>query len=294
MIRSMTGYGQSSRSADGYRIQLEMKSVNHRYSEITVRMPREWLRHEEMLKKTVQQVVRRGRVDIFITIDRVTAAPKRVDINWDLAQGMVEASEQLQERFGFPDRLTLRELLAIPDLVQLSDSGENAADRVGEELRECLLDALQQLMEMRQQEGANLQADLSAKLAVLVMHHADIARISPLAMEEHRAKLRQRIQDLLGDAGAVDEHRLAMECAVQADKMSIDEELTRLESHFGQFGAMLQEDEPVGRKLDFLIQEMNREINTIGSKANHLELVNRVVDLKAELEKMREQVQNIE
>lgn len=293
MIRSMTGYGLAERRNGGYKIQLELKSVNHRYSEIMVRMPRDWLRFEDMLKKGVQQQIKRGRVDIFVTIEREADSVKTVEVNWDLARGYMDAANQLRERFGMEDTISLKDLLSLPDLIILQDEDPNAASVIEAGLQECLNDALAQLIRMREAEGEHLARDLQQKLEVMKALHADVARIAPSTVDEYRTKLKQRMEELLTDK-SVDETRIAMEVAIFAERVTIDEELTRLESHFHQFGQLLSSREPIGRKLDFMIQEMNREVNTIGSKGNHAELTGKVVDMKAELEKMREQIQNIE
>lgn len=295
MIRSMTGFGQASRNIGGYRVQIDMKSVNHRYCEVVVRLPREWLSLEEPLKKTVQQSVRRGRVDVFVSIERDASSGKTVQVDWDLVEGLRQAARQINERMGIGGQLGLQEVLQMPDVLRFTDSGPQADETFFPQLQECAEEALAQLGAMRQSEGRHLCEDLSGKIAVLEQERLEIKRLAPLVVDDYTAKLRQRIQDLLaGQAVSIDEQRLAMEVAVFADRASIDEELTRLESHFRQCGELLQSGEPAGRKLDFLVQEMNREVNTIGSKASHVELTAGVVRMKAELEKIREQVQNIE
>jgi len=273
-----------------------MKSVNHRYCEIAVRMPREWLAQEDSLKKRVQRLVKRGRVDVFVQIEPDSASGRVVDVDWALADGIWQAGSLLRERFGMrdDDPLSLRDFLAVPGLIRLSEASPPSQEWMGEELLECADEALQKLIGMRQTEGRHLQADLSAKLEVLRRIRSEIAMLAPQVTDSYRVKLRGRIEELLTDASVLDEQRLAMEVALFADRANVDEELTRLASHLAQFGELLNEREPVGRKLDFLVQEMNREANTIGSKANHAEMAALVVELKAELEKIREQAQNIE
>jgi len=296
MIHSMTGFGSASRSVEGYRLTVDMKSVNHRYCEIAVRMPREWLAQEDSLKKRVQRLVKRGRVDVFVQIEPDSASGRVVDVDWALADGIWQAGSLLRERFGMrdDDPLSLRDFLAVPGLIRLSEASPPSQEWMGEELLECADEALQKLIGMRQTEGRHLQADLSAKLEVLRRIRSEIAMLAPQVTDSYRVKLRGRIEELLTDASVLDEQRLAMEVALFADRANVDEELTRLASHLAQFGELLNEREPVGRKLDFLVQEMNREANTIGSKANHAEMAALVVELKAELEKIREQAQNIE
>lgn len=293
MIRSMTGFGQSERTAAGYRMQVEVKSVNHRYAETNVRMPREWLFLEDAIRKQVAREVKRGRVDVFINIEREGQTAKHVELDWELAESYLEAARQLKDRFGLRQELTLGELLQIPELVRFAEHSEQDREQPGLQLLSCIGEAVAQLSAMRLAEGAYLLEDVDKRLGVLRGHRAQMKTIAPRVVEEHRQKLAARLQELLGQA-PLDENRLALELAVFADRCSIDEELTRLESHFSQFGQLLRSEEPSGRKLDFLIQEMNREINTIGSKANQAELSALVVEMKAELEKIREQVQNIE
>ncbi len=294
MLKSMTGFGQAARVADGYRIQVDMKSVNHRYCEIMVRMPREWFALEEGIKKAVQQSVNRGRVDLFVTIERENGGSVNVEINWPLVEGYIQAAEQIKNKVGISEPLSLSELLRIPEIMQFKDQGEEQKSSIEAGLRESVADALAQLTEMRSREGIHLQADLSERLAASETIFRDMLLQAPKVVEELKGKVRQRLQELLSDPALFDENRFAMEVAVIADRSNIDEELTRLQSHFQQFRSLLQASEPVGRKMDFLIQEMNREVNTIGSKANSTTLAVHVVEMKAELEKIREQVQNLE
>ncbi|WP_248926454.1 YicC/YloC family endoribonuclease [Paenibacillus hamazuiensis] len=295
MIRSMTGFGQANRLIAGYRVQIDAKSVNHRYCEAVIRLPREWLALEDPLKKTVQLAVKRGRIDLFVSIERENAPGKAVSIDWSLAEGIRQAAGQLKERFGLTDAIGLKELLQFPDVVKITDKLLEADDTIVAEFQKCAEAALERLTAMREAEGRHLRADLLQRLDDLEEKRREMRRFAPLVVQEYAQKLRQRIQELLSAQTAViDEQRLAMEVAIFADRANVDEELTRLESHFLQFRSLLDSGEPAGRQLDFLVQEMNREVNTIGSKAGHVELTGRVVSMKAELEKIREQVQNIE
>ncbi|XOK58731.1 YicC/YloC family endoribonuclease [Paenibacillus elgii] len=293
MVISMTGFGQAARTTDGFRIQIDLKSVNHRYCEIVVRMPREFARYENAVKAAVQQHVRRGRVDAFVTVERDRDVPQAVEIDWSLAMGYVQAAEQLRERLSLKDELSLRDLLAIPGLVAIGQHQEMAEERMEAELVACAAEAARELSDMREKEGAFLQNDLIQRIGTMEHYCSTASGIAPKVVQDYAGKLRARIEELLQQAPP-DEQRLAMEIAVFADRASIAEELTRLQSHCKQFRELLKSSEPVGRKLDFLVQEMNREANTIGSKANHAQLAAVVVDMKAELEKMREQIQNIE
>jgi uncharacterized protein (TIGR00255 family) len=295
MIRSMTGFGQSGRSACGYRLQVELKSVNHRYLDIVVRMSREWLSLEDGVRREIQHVLNRGRVDAFITIERETSGAKTVEIDWTLADAYAEAANRLKERYGLADSLALRDMLSLPDVVAVREA-ETDAEQVGEALLACVREACAMVVRMREAEGAHLARDIAMRLDRLEKIRQEAAELAPQVVEEYRTRLHRRISELLGEAVAIspDDPRLAMETALMADRCDIGEELTRLASHIDQCRKLLASDEPVGRKLDFLIQEMNREANTIGSKSNHIGLTERVVEWKAELEKLREQAQNIE
>lgn len=293
MIRSMTGFGQAGRTMNDYTIQVDIKSVNHRYQETMIRMPREWLHLEDKLKKTIQSKVNRGRLDVFITIEREKASDKQVELNWSLAEGYQQAAEQLMDRFKLEPGLTAKDMLLFPDVVSFRDIQSESNEWIEEQLVDCTENALHQLLEMREVEGNHLYKDINERLQVLESHRQDVLHKVPIANKEYRTKLRHRIQEMVSEA-AFDENRFTMEVAVMAERANIDEELTRLFSHFQQCGQLLESKTPAGRKLDFLIQEINREVNTIGSKSNYTDLVNRVVDMKAELEKIREQVQNVE
>lgn len=294
MIRSMTGFGQADRTAGGFRIRVEVKSVNHRYAEISVKMPREWMSAEDAVRKQVSREVKRGRVDVFIIVEREALSGRKVELDWELAGSYMEAAGLLKQRLGLQDELTLRDVLQLPDVLRVTEGTEQeAAGQATELLLASVEEAVTGLLAMRAAEGSHLREDLDRRLGILAEHHAAAKSVAPRVAAEYRHKLASRLQELLGQT-PMDENRLAMELAVFADRCSIDEELIRLDSHFSQFAQLLHSDEPAGRKLDFLIQEMNREINTIGSKANQAELSALVVEMKAELEKIREQVQNIE
>jgi uncharacterized protein (TIGR00255 family) len=294
VIRSMTGYGQAVRQGGNLRIQVDMKSVNHRFGEISIRLPREWLAFEDRLRRMIAGRIRRGRVEVYVQAERTGDVPAEAAIDWALAGAYRRAAEELKERFSLAGDLTVSDLLAVPGVVAAGgtlDAGEETASALAEAVGE----ALDQLCRMREAEGASLEADLRKRLAVLGGLAEEAARQAPLAVVQMRAKLTQRMRELLADAGVrLDESRLAMETALMAERSNIDEELTRIRSHLDQFADMLESADPIGRKLDFLIQELNREINTIGSKSAQTELSVLVVEMKAELEKMREQVQNIE
>lgn len=296
MLRSMTGFGQAVRTISGYRVQIDVKSVNHRYNEVVVRLPHEWIRFEDGLRKLVQQFVKRGRVDLFITAELEATTTVQARVNWALAKSYSQAAEQLRERLGLPqnDRLQLRDLITLPDVLTKAEDELEASDSLRQQLESCLQEAMRQLMAMREAEGRSLYKDLSSRIHMVQKLQERIAAEAPNAIVHMHRRLRTRIQELLTEQAQFDEQRFIMEAAVLAERADIEEELTRLRSHCGQFLELLGAEEPVGRKLDFLIQEMNREVNTIGSKCNYTAITNLVVELKSELEKLREQVQNIE
>lgn len=296
MLRSMTGFGHAERVVLGYKIQIDIRSVNHRYSEIVVRMPREWQMFEDQLRRLVQQAIRRGRIDVFVTMERDPNSAVQAAVNWPLVETYIAAAEQIRERLNLSESESVkpRDLLLLPDILNQSDERPEDMDELRDELEACVREAVEQLIAMRETEGRHLQEELASRLKTVSELREALVRQAPEAVEQMRMKLRQRIQEMLEDAGKFDEQRFVMEAAILADRANIDEELTRLASHCQQFLGLLESDEPVGRKLDFLIQEMNREANTIGSKANSISITNLVVELKAELEKIREQVQNIE
>ncbi|MDP5273358.1 YicC/YloC family endoribonuclease [Chengkuizengella axinellae] len=294
MFQSMTGFGQAIRLFEGYQIQIDVKSVNHRYREIIVRMPREWLSLEESLKAMIQKRIQRGRVEVFMTIEHQESnADHQLEIDWSLADRYVQAVNQLKDRYQLQDSLSIKDFLAIPELITSTRNLPDQNDFVNQQISECLEDALNQLLEMRKREGSYLREDVMKRVTVMRQHHLQIQSMTSTAVEQMREKLHQRIQEILTQK-QLDETRLTMEVALLAERANIDEELTRLLSHFDQCNTLFEQNEPVGRKFDFLIQEMNREVNTIGSKSNFTEITNKVVEMKAELEKIREQVQNIQ
>lgn len=294
MVYSMTGFGHSAVHFGGYKVQIEMKSVNHRYGETVIRLPREWTCYEDVLKRTVLARLRRGRIDVFINKEKEEDADPQMQVNWPVAESYMKAAVQLKQRFGFAESLSLSELMKLPDVLVLRDEIALPEEEIEAHLVAGLVEALDGLCVMRAREGQHLAQDTASRLNILEMMHQELVRLAPKVVEECRERLTERLAAIHDSTFKFDEQKFGMELALFADRSNIDEELTRLASHFDQCRKLLQDDEPVGRKLDFLIQEMNREVNTIGSKANYLAIANRVVDMKAELEKIREQVANME
>ncbi|SET36896.1 YicC/YloC family endoribonuclease [Paenibacillus sp. NFR01] len=298
MSFSMTGYGQSSLQFGGYKITFEVKSVNNRYCEVVLRMPRGWTVYEDMLRRKVQQRVKRGRVDVIINREIAEEAAATA-LNRSAVRSYLEAAEALRSEFGISGELSLPELLSLPGVMELKEEaadGLSAAtpDEFSDMLEQGLEESLASLLEMRAREGQYLAADMLRRIDRLQELHRGMVKLAPEAVLEYREKLRQRLSGLSDGTFPFDEHKFGMEIAIFADRCNIDEELTRLQSHFGQCRALLQGREPAGRKLDFLVQEMNRETNTIGMKCSHLTLVNLTLEIKAELEKIREQAANLE
>jgi uncharacterized protein (TIGR00255 family) len=295
---SMTGYGQSSLQFGGHKIMFEVKSVNNRYCEVVLRMPRDWTGYEDMLRRLVQAHIKRGRVDVIINRELTDGSAAGQVLNRTMVESYLNAAEILRGEFGFAGELTLRDILSMPGVMEFKEevslAAVDASEDAAELLEKGLLLSLEALLEMRGREGGHLAADLLRRLEHLEELHAGISGLAPQVVSEYREKLRQRLGGLNDGNFPWDEHKFGMEIAIFADRCNIDEELTRLYSHFEQCRALLLGSEPAGRKLDFLIQEMNRETNTIGSKCNHLNIVNLTLDMKAELEKIREQAANLE
>lgn len=279
---------------EDFRISIEMKSVNHRFLEISVRMPRDLLSLEEGIKKKISDYVKRGKIDVFINIEKAEAISGKLHINWTLAEEYFGAYQQLRERFPFEEpSIRPIELMNLAEVIRIEEVQKDAQQYL-QPILQTVESACQQLIHMRQSEGNHLQEDLTRRIQFITRLVEDIRVRGPLVIQHFRDRLSHRMKEFLNGQWETDEGRILTEVAVFAEKANIDEELTRLASHCKQFLSNLASKDMVGRKLDFLVQEMNREVNTIGSKANDLEISKWVVDLKAELEKMKEQVQNIE
>lgn len=290
-MHSMTGYGQKKLTEDGREIIIELKAVNHRFLDINLRMPRGLLSLEEPIRKALAARLHRGHIDIFFTYRNTREDARAVSVDQGLAVAYAAALSELARQPGILDDRSVSFFASLPNVLTVSD----AEDDIGVVMDLCLrtLDgAIASLLLMRAQEGEALRADLSARLAALSAIVSKIAERAPLVVDEYRLRLNARIEELLGMPP--DPQRIAQEVALLADRAAIDEELIRLGSHIGQFTESLALSEPIGRKLDFLTQEMGREVNTIGSKASDFQIASLVVEAKAELEKLREQVQNIE
>ena len=290
MIRSMTGYGRARQIRNGRDITVEIRAVNNRYLDCTVKMPHLYLFAEDALKKTVQQSVSRGKADIFVTVDASAADTVKAKVNRELAAQYAAALKELSEIVGTD--LTGQLLTRFPDALSVTKD-EADAETVTSDLCAVLEEALTAFQAMRVTEGSKLAEDIGARLDTIERLTGEVEKRSPETVKEYREKLLRRMKEVLQDA-SVDEQRILTEAALYADKVAVDEETVRLRSHVSQLREMLQSDAPQGRRMDFLIQELNREANTIGSKCGDTAIARIVVDLKAEIEKIREQTQNIE
>ena len=293
MIKSMTGYGRARQMLHKRDITVEVRSVNNRYLDCTVKMPRMYTFAEDAIKGCVQKAISRGKVDVFITVDASAADVAKVTVNRELAAGYVSALRELAEVCGSENFQVGPETLSrFPDVLTVTKADEDL-ESVSADLCAVLEEALAAYNTMRAVEGAKLAEDIGNRLTAIETYTGQVEERSPQTVAEYRAKLTARMQEVL-QSTTIDAQRILTEAAIYADKVAVDEETVRLRSHVAQLRTMLASDEPMGRKMDFLIQEVNRESNTIGSKCNDVAIAQVVVNLKAEVEKMREQVQNIE
>ena len=292
MIRSMTGYGRGQQTLGGMDITVEIRSVNHRYYEYSSRLPRVYGFLDERLKNYLQKTVSRGKVDVGVWIDTVDAPGIEVVVNHALAEGYLKALRELVQTYGLRDDVSVNALSRFPDILTVRKAAEDE-EAIWEAVRQVTDEALAGFVAMREREGARMREDVLARRQTILQAVEKVEARSPEIVREHMAKVEARMKELLSTA-TVDEQRLLTEAALFADKTATAEETVRLRSHLDQLETLVNASEPVGRKLDFLVQEINRETNTIGSKVQDVELARVVVDVKAEIEKIREQIQNIE
>ncbi len=291
-MKSMTGYGRARETVSDREITIELRAVNHRYFDCTVKAPRMYGFLEEAVKKAANRRIARGKVDLYISINAAGANDVRVVLNEKVAAQYVDALRSLRDRFDVRDDISVMTLAKLPDVLGAEKEEEDAETLKADVLR-VFEQAAHAFDAMREAEGAKLAEDVAARLQTILKLIGEVEQRSPICVREYREKLERRMAEVLADT-TIEPQRILTEAAIFADKTAVDEETVRLRSHVDQLGKMLQERESVGRKLDFLVQEMNREANTIGSKANDVALANIVVALKAEIEKIREQIQNIE
>ena len=291
MIKSMTGYGKGNISENLRNYQVEIKSVNHRYLDISVKMPRVLSYLEEDVKKVISSKVKRGKIDVFITFENSSTEGKEIKINNEIAKMYINQLKQLAEEENILANIEVTEISKYPDVLSVQNTQDD--EQIKKELIEATTIATDKLVQMRQVEGSKMAEDLLKRIEKINQKIEKISELSTGLIEEYVVKLENRIKEILKNQ-EIDESRLAQEVVIYADKCSREEEVTRLKSHISQFKELINSDDAVGKKLDFIIQEMNRETNTIGSKANNLEITNGVIDIKTEIENIREQVQNIE
>ena len=292
MIKSMTGYGRAEETVEGCTITVELRSVNNRYLDCNVRIPRLYLFAEEAIKSRVQGTISRGKVDVFVTLDHTGAEKVQVSVNRAAADGYYTALKELAGAYGLADDISVSLLSRFPDVL-LAEKAEEDVEQTAKDICSVLDRALADFDQMRSREGERLKADISARAAAIEEKVALVEERSPQTVAEYREKLEARMNEVLANT-QLDPARILTEAAIFADKVALVEETVRLRSHIDQLRSMLDKGGATGRKLDFLIQEFNREANTIGSKCSDLEISRLVVDIKADIEKIREQVQNIE
>ncbi|WP_369297635.1 YicC/YloC family endoribonuclease [uncultured Neglectibacter sp.] len=292
MLRSMTGYGRSENIIDGRHIIFEIKSVNHKFFECNARLPRSCMFLEDKLKTLVQGKISRGKVDVFLQLETLESTDTEVLVNHSLASAYVKALRELKEEYSLPDEVSLSLLAGCPDLLSVRKAQEDE-DALWAAVAEVAEAAIESFLEMRKSEGVRLQKDILEKAGHLEALVDEVEKITPETVAEYRERLQTKIEEMLG-ANHFDEQRVLTEVAVFADKVAVDEETVRLRSHIRQLRQLSESEEPVGRKIDFLVQEMNREANTIGSKSVNSKIAYLVVDMKSEIEKIREQIQNVE
>ena len=291
MIKSMTGFGKAILEKNLRSYQIEIKSVNHRYLDISVRMPREISYLEEIIRKEISKNILRGKIDVFINFNNNSMEGKEIKINTNLAKQYIKELRKLAEEENLNQDIQVNEIAKYPDVLTVEQNIED--EEIEKEIIEVINNAVESLLKMKKSEGEKIAKDLNERLEEIQEKVNEVSKFSAGLIGEYIVKLEERIKQILNDQ-EIDKKRLAEEVVIYADKSSIEEEITRLNSHIAQFKNLLSSEKPVGKKLDFIIQEMNRETNTIGSKSSSLNITNSVIDMKTEIENLREQIQNIE
>ncbi len=291
MIKSMTGYGRDNYSENLREYQIEIKSVNHRYLDISVRMPRIISYLEDVVKKEVSKYIKRGKVEIYINFENNSLEGNELEINKEIAQIYIQELKKLADNQNISSNIEVTEITKLPDVMKMKNNINEEV--IEKELLECINKAIMSLINMREKEGNQIFNDMNNRIDIINNKINEINTYSTGLIADYVVKLENRIKELTKEQ-EIDKSRLMQEVVIYADKCSVEEEITRLKSHILQFRDLLNAEGSIGKKLDFIVQEMNREINTIGSKANKLEITKNVIDIKAELENIREQIQNIE
>ena len=290
-MKSMTGFGRARYENNNRIYNIEIKSVNHRYNDITVKLPRSISYLEEKIKKEISSKISRGKIDIFVSFENNSAEGKDIRINKELAGIYIKELKTIAHENGINENIPVTEISKFPDVLTIENIDDE--DTIWKELLICLNEAITNFLQMRENEGNKIKEDLSARIEKVLEKVCEISKYSTGLVSEYVVKLEARIKEIL-KTDIVDKDRLAEEVVIYADKCSVEEEITRLNSHINQFKELINANTPIGKKIDFLIQEMNRETNTIGSKSGSLSITNLVIDIKTELEDIREQIQNIE
>lgn len=292
MLKSMTGYGRTQKVINGRDILIEIRSVNHRYYEYSSRIPRTYSYIDEKLKTMIKQRVFRGKIDVSVSINIIEGRDTEIAVNKGVAEGYVNALRSIAEELNLNDDLSLSQLIKLPDIFTVQKAPDDE-EQIWNDVAEVASEAVDKFVIMREKEGEKLRLDILEKTALILEMVGKVEELSPQTTENYRNRLYQKLKEVL-DGKEIDQQRIITEAAIFADKIAVDEETVRLRSHIAQLTALLDSGEAIGRKLDFIVQEMNREVNTIGSKAQDLNITRLVVDMKSELEKIREQIQNIE
>lgn len=292
MIKSMTGYGRCERIIGTKKITAELKSVNHRFSDYNIKVPRQYGFLEDRVRQFISKEVARGKIDVYVSIESCGEADKTVTVNKELAGNYVEILRDLCETFLLKDDISVSTIASFTDIFRAEPKRDDE-EEIWTAVSEVLTDAVSSFISMRSREGERIERDLRERVTYMKSLANEIDKLSPMAVQVYKAKLYQKIKEVI-DEREPDDTRILTEVAIFADKVAVNEETVRLASHYDEFFTILDSNEPAGRKLDFLIQEINREVNTIGSKASDLEIAKLVVTLKGEIEKLREQIQNIE
>lgn len=292
MIRSMTGFGRSQEVIDGYSVSFEIKSVNHRYFEFYSRVPRQFGFLEEKLKSFVKDRVSRGKIECYLSIEELEAEDAQVLVNKSLAAGYVNALSKISDDFGLKNDITAMQIARFPEVLSVHKE-ESDEEKIWNVVKTVADSAVDKFVKMRETEGAKLKEDIAGRAEAILECVSFVEQRSPQTVKEYNDRLLARMKEIL-DERNIDESRILTEAAIYADKVAVAEETVRLRSHISQLVDFLQSDEAVGRKMDFLVQEINRETNTIGSKCQDVEITKRVLTMKNEIEKIREQIQNIE
>ncbi|MDE6521010.1 MAG: YicC family protein [Ruminococcus sp.] len=292
MLKSMTGYGRTQKILNGRDILVEIRSVNHRYYEYSSRIPRTYNYIDEKLKVLLKQKISRGKVDVNVSINNIEGRDTAIAINKGVAEGYVNALRSVSAELNLKDDITLSKLIKLPDIFNVQKAPDDE-EQVWNDVAEVATEAIEKFVEMREKEGVKLYNDVLEKTSLILEMVGKVEELSPITTENYRNRLYQKLNEILNGKD-FDQQRIITEAAVFAEKIAVDEETVRLRSHISQLVDLLESGDTIGRKLDFIVQEMNREVNTIGSKAQDLNITKLVVDMKAELEKIREQIQNIE